>query len=181
MIRQAISCDICGTDKQQTNHWFVAYDHHGELRIADWTSQSRLRTGVKHLCGQTCLLKLVDEYIARTISTRPSAAEKPAAIKKPIKLAANPSAASRLAASWGVSTAPTVIAAKPLAPCPVPTPAQPGITDYTDEFGSSARLISTAAETPVEPTSSFNSRTWRSGAWKRERERTQNATNRSIA
>jgi len=29
VIRQAISCDICGTEKKQTNHWFVAYDQEG--------------------------------------------------------------------------------------------------------------------------------------------------------
>ncbi len=76
VIRQAISCDICGTDKQQTNHWFVAYDQSGELRISGWNSQSRLRAGAKHLCGQTCLHKLVDDFMAKTIAVRaPAAAE----------------------------------------------------------------------------------------------------------
>lgn len=181
MIRQAISCDICGTDKQQTNHWFVAYDQHGELRISDWTSQSRLRAGVKHLCGQTCLHKLVDEFIARTISTRPSAAEKPAATKMPIKLAAKTSTASRMAASWGADADATTAPTQPQPPRPVPVLADPLIPAYADEFESSARLISTETKVPVDAPASYNSRTWRSGAWKRERERTQSTTNRSIA
>ena len=76
VIRQAISCDICGTEKKQTNHWFVAYDQGGELRVSGWSSRNRLRPGSKHLCGQTCLHKLVDEFMAQTLaSPHPSAAE----------------------------------------------------------------------------------------------------------
>jgi hypothetical protein len=70
VIRQAISCDICGSEKRQTNHWFVAYDQGGELRVAGWSSRNRLRPGSKHLCGQTCLHKLVDEFVAKAISGR---------------------------------------------------------------------------------------------------------------
>jgi len=70
VIRQAISCDICGNEKKQTNHWFVAYDQGGELRVAGWSSRNRLRPGSKHLCGQTCLHKLVDEFMAKAISGR---------------------------------------------------------------------------------------------------------------
>ncbi len=76
MIRQAISCDICGTEKKQTNHWFVAYDQGGELRVSGWNSRNRLRPGSKHLCGQTCLHKLVDDFMARAITARaPQAAQ----------------------------------------------------------------------------------------------------------
>lgn len=70
VIRQAISCDICGTEKKQTNHWFVAYDQGGELRISGWNSRNRLRPGSKHLCGQTCLHKLVDDFMDRSITAR---------------------------------------------------------------------------------------------------------------
>ena len=70
MIRQAISCDICGAEKKQTNNWFVAYEHSGELRVSGWGTRNRLRNGSKHLCGQTCLHKLVDEFMARTIAER---------------------------------------------------------------------------------------------------------------
>ena len=70
MIRQAISCDICGTEKKQTNHWFVAYDQGEELRVSGWNSHNRLRPGSKHLCGQACVHKLVDEFMARALTTR---------------------------------------------------------------------------------------------------------------
>ena len=70
MIRQAISCDICAAEKRQTNHWFVAYEQGGELRVSGWTSRHRLRPDSKHLCGQTCLHKLVDEFMAKCIAVR---------------------------------------------------------------------------------------------------------------
>ena len=73
MIRQAISCDICGAEKKQTNHWFVAYNQAGELRVSGWNSRNRLRAESKHLCGQTCLHKLVDEFMAKAISGRSQA------------------------------------------------------------------------------------------------------------
>jgi len=70
VIRQAISCDICGTEKKQTNHWFVAYDQGEELRVSGWNTRNRLRPGYKHLCGQTCVHKLVDEFMARSFTAR---------------------------------------------------------------------------------------------------------------
>jgi len=72
VIRQAISCDICGSEKKQTNHWFVAYDQGGELRLSGWSSRNKLRPGTKHLCGQTCLHKLVDEFMARILAQKPA-------------------------------------------------------------------------------------------------------------
>ena len=71
MIRQAITCDICASEKRQTNHWFVAYEQAGELRVSGWNSRNRQRPGAKHLCGQTCLHKLVDDFMAQSISVRP--------------------------------------------------------------------------------------------------------------
>ena len=70
MIRQAISCDICGAEKKQTNHWFVANEHGGEIRVSGWNSRNRMRPGSKHLCGQTCLHKLVDDFMARDVAAR---------------------------------------------------------------------------------------------------------------
>ncbi len=70
MIRQAISCDVCGSEKRQTNHWFIAHEQGDELRISGWSSRNRLRPGFKHLCGQTCLHKLLDEFVARTLDAR---------------------------------------------------------------------------------------------------------------
>lgn len=66
MIRQAISCDICGSQKRQTNHWFMAYEQAQELRVSSWDSSRLLSPGTKHLCGETCLHKLVSEFVAKS-------------------------------------------------------------------------------------------------------------------
>ena len=74
MIRQAISCDICGeicgTDKKQINHWFVVGDHGAELRVSGWNSSNRLSPESMHLCGQTCLHKLLDDFMAKVLAGR---------------------------------------------------------------------------------------------------------------
>ncbi len=178
MIRQAISCDICGTDKQQTNHWFVAYEQNGELRISGWNTQSRLRSGSKHLCGQTCLHKLVDEFMAKTIAVRTPAAVKTQAEEKPALATPRPIAPR-------TDSRQTSGAAHHVQPHPVPVHAERYADSYVDEFESSARLIQPepaldADSVPATP--AFNSRTWRAEAWKREREREQRiARRRSIA
>jgi hypothetical protein len=68
VIRQAISCDICGSEKKQTNHWFVAYERNGELRLSGWQSKHTMRSKAKHLCGQKCVHRLLDEYMAAVSS-----------------------------------------------------------------------------------------------------------------
>jgi hypothetical protein len=67
VIRQAISCDICGTEKRQANHWFVAYEQSGDLRISGWNSPYLSCAGTKHLCGETCLHKLISKFLAKLV------------------------------------------------------------------------------------------------------------------
>jgi hypothetical protein len=70
MIRQAISCDLCGAQRRETNHWFIAYEQSGELRVSDWTSQHLHYPGTKHLCGESCLHQLLGEFLANSAQTR---------------------------------------------------------------------------------------------------------------
>ncbi len=67
MIRQVITCDICGTQKRETNHWFVAYEESGELRISGWNSLHLLSPEAKHLCGETCAHKLISHFLMRLV------------------------------------------------------------------------------------------------------------------
>ncbi|MDR3724216.1 MAG: hypothetical protein P4K83_06975 [Terracidiphilus sp.] len=172
MIRQAISCDICGTEKKQTNHWFVAYEQTGELRVSGWNSRNRTRPGSKHLCGQTCLHKLVDDFMARTI------------VKGQGHVAVG--AAETVAAEAGTR--------------PVPTDTSLTVQESFEEIESSARLITppepaTPSHRPAASLvqmpgrhvtddlleledSSRSSRDWRSEAWEREREREMRAVER---
>ncbi|MGA7108451.1 MAG: hypothetical protein WBV28_21190 [Terracidiphilus sp.] len=183
MIRQAISCDICGRDKQQTNHWFVVYEHGAELRISGWSSQARMSTKAKHLCGQTCLHKLVDEYMARILAAGAAAlgiaapglevripeARSPEirnAEEKPAALAAPRTDASLTSNAAHLSSVPLA--------APIPA-------TYIDRYTSAApaalplNLSSRSEEEPIPNPPSFSARTWRAEAWKRERAREQRA------
>lgn len=76
MIRQTISCDMCGADKKETNHWFVALEGDGELRLGTWAALGKRRRGARHLCGQKCLYKLVDDFfVVRANGARAAAEE----------------------------------------------------------------------------------------------------------
>lgn len=175
VIRLAISCDICGEEKKQTNHWFVAYEHSGELRIGGWKSRYCKRTGSRHLCGQTCLHKLMDEFMAKTIAEDRELAAAELMSLEPV--------AEPFVPPQHPSAAPVAVQAA------VQAAAQAGSSSssaYEDEFGSSARLISTpgpSSDAPPVPahsesapasaaeTQKFTSHQWRSSAWERERKR----------
>ncbi len=152
MIRQAISCDICGTEMLNANHWFVANDRGLELRISAWSARNRIKAGVRHLCGHKCLHKLVDDFMARTLGARASASvEANDSIKTVVDRPAAPKDASR---TWVA---------------PHRMQALPSIGLHVDEFESSAQLIKQAEQ--MTPRGTSGSAAVRAEAWKRERER----------
>ncbi|MGA8087550.1 MAG: hypothetical protein WCA10_09600 [Terracidiphilus sp.] len=165
MIRQAISCDICGTEMLNANHWFVAYDRGPELRIGVCNPGNRLRASARHLCGDKCLHKLVDVFTARTLSARASASVQAEE--------SNRNCAPRSMASTDTSL--TCVTTHKSAALPITGP-------YVEDFDSSARLIA-----PVDqriPRATSNPATVRADAWKRERQRQPEqttASRRSIA
>lgn len=168
MIRQAISCDICGAEKRQTNHWFVAYEQDGELRVSGWTSRRRLRPGSKHLCGQTCLHKLVDEFIAKSVALRAQSAteagETEAEPVMPARVATDTSLVTAQAEIEIESSARLIVPSEPVPSRPTYR-AQPEIVTMPQR--PFAREISPE---PVD-TSRYASRSWHAEAWERERER----------
>jgi hypothetical protein len=99
VIRQAISCDICGAEKKQTNHWFVAYEQAGELRVSGWSSRNRLKADSKHLCGQACLHKLADDFMARVIGEKAAVRPQVVVEEMEMELAPAPIAEKRTSAS----------------------------------------------------------------------------------
>lgn len=164
MIRQAISCDICGTEKKQTNHWFVAHDQGGELRVSGWSSRDRLRPGTKHLCGQTCLHKLVDEFMARTLAGRvqqPAAEEAKAGEQTP---GIDASLTSDAAYQDFESSARLIETPTP-ASVPRPPLRKPELVPAAPKAHAADAVVS--EEEPPR----YTSRNWRAEAWERERER----------
>ncbi|MGC1423911.1 MAG: hypothetical protein WA815_16265 [Terracidiphilus sp.] len=152
MIRQAISCDICGTEMLNANHWFVANDRGSELRISTWSARNRIKTGVRHLCGHKCLHKLVDDFMAKALSARASAT-----------VESDPSsAASSNRAASPIHTSVTCTASPQMTPLPV-------IGSHVQDFESSARLIMSTDQ--ISPRGASSPTAVRAEAWKRERER----------
>jgi hypothetical protein len=160
MIRQAISCDICGAEKKQTNHWFVAYTHAGELRVSGWGTQGKIRAGAKHLCGQTCLHKLVDEFIAGgAISKGHAPTLEPAAGDEPIA-AADTSLTCSAAYRKAVSS-----------PTGLPAPALPAAVMAIAPTRALQEPRPEVAAPVMDDAPNYASRRWRAEAWERERER----------
>lgn len=171
MIRQAVSCDVCGAEKRQTNHWFVAYEQGGELRLSGWTSRRRLRPESKHLCGQTCLHKFVDDFMAKAIAVRPQAVERGASAAP----AAATDASLTSNAVYAEIAAPVRLLASPV---PLPLPLPPPATRPHTELAMAERLDAAEITVPLDEPPRYATRNWRAEAWQRERERESRAAER---
>jgi hypothetical protein len=178
VIRQAISCDICGTEKKQTNHWFVAYDQGGELRVSGWNSRNRLRPGSKHLCGQTCLHKLVDDFMARALTSRvPQSAQIDVEDEVMVRAVGTDTSLTSSAAfrefesSARLISSPTPV--EPVKPVAAPAAAARPLLRMPMELvaASPSRPRIEEAVRPANEPPRYASRNWRAAAWERERER----------
>ena len=188
MIRQAISCDICGTEKKQTNHWFVAYDQGGELRVSGWNSRNRLRPGAKHLCGQTCLHKLVDEFMAKALRARPTQADsidaaheaEPEVVERIVRSDTSQTARSDASlTSKAAYMEDEVESSARLIPTPAPvTPARAPGRAAMELVSAPAKPHAEEAAPAAGETPRYASRNWRAAAWERERERELRADER---
>jgi hypothetical protein len=172
-------------EKRQTNHWFVAYSQGGELRVSAWDSRNRMRPESKHLCGQTCLHKLVDEFMARALTARPpQAADAATDARDEVseQIAATDtslasSSARLIAAPARVAPIRPKVAAAPAAAA-TPVPASPPLRTPIELVVVPARPrvdedVAAAGELPR-----YASRSWRAAAWERERERESRAGER---
>jgi hypothetical protein len=167
VIRQAISCDICGNEKQQTNHWFVAHEQNEELRLSGWSSRNRLRSGTRHLCGQTCLHKLVDDFMARAIGQKTANATQ---LKAEMKVARTD---ATLISSSAYDDFDLHSSARLITPSitPISKPTGEPAAELIAVDGKAAG--SAVIPPPEEPR--YASPAWRAEAWQREREREMRA------
>jgi hypothetical protein len=176
MIRQAISCDICAAEKRQTNHWFVAYEQGGELRVSGWTSRHRLRPDSKHLCGQTCLHKLVDEFMVKSIARRVQHNGEAAEAEAELAVLADTSLATAAAAkAAAVEAAAEVESSARLLTPPAPVPPKPPYRPQPEIVTMPSRPVSQDFPPLPADTLRYASRRWHAEAWEREREREQRA------
>lgn len=173
LIRQAISCDVCGTEKKQSNHWFVAHEHSGELRLSGWNSRNRTRPGSKHLCGQTCLHKLVDDFMARLISARvaPAVAETAEPVIRPIATDARLTSPSAQVQDHFESSARLLTPAGPVRPlAALASHALPDTASGPVAVPAPVQLEVAAGSMAIEAPI-YRSPAWRAEAWERERDR----------
>jgi hypothetical protein len=172
VIRQAISCDICGTEKKQTNHWYVAYDQVGELRVSGLDARNRLRPGAKHLCGQTCLHKLVDDFMARRLEDRSQPGVAAEAEGEAPAMVTDTSLTSKAAHGAAESSALLLTPPTPI------LPKRPAFNLQHELVALPGRLqAEDPSQTPEDPPR-YASRNWRADAWDRERERELRAAER---
>jgi hypothetical protein len=172
VIRQAISCDICGTEKKQTNHWFVAYDQGGELRVSGWNSRNRLRPGSRHLCGQTCLHKLVDDFMARALVAQVKPSVENEAEVAELTAGTDTSLTSSAAFVEAESSARLISTSAAI------TPARPVLRMPVELVPMPSRVHAEEKAVPADEPPRYASSNWRAEAWDRERVRALRAGER---
>jgi hypothetical protein len=180
VIRQAISCDICGSEKRQAKNWFVAWDEGEELRLSGWNSCNQMSPAAKHLCGQTCLHKLVDEFMAREMAREleartqiplAQAMEQPRVLVEAVDTSLTSDAAyDDFESSARLISIPVEL---PLPAAIVPRPA--ALRPPLEMFPAAASGDTVKLAPPPEEAPRFATPNWRAEAWEREREREQHA------
>jgi len=68
-VKPQFVCDICGAQRQDTNHWFLAEQlPNGILSFTPWdlprSPGYREQAHIQHLCGQACAHKLLDAWMS---------------------------------------------------------------------------------------------------------------------
>ena len=69
MRKEQVTCDVCGAQKQETNHWFIITfipkdpeDPSVVVSSCAWSASGRIYFDV---CGEACVLKKVSELISK--------------------------------------------------------------------------------------------------------------------
>lgn len=77
-VGRKYNCNICGVERKEANHWFVATKDRGRFSIEAWDvaeRENRLdNEDAIHLCGQVCAHKLLDRFLAETAGAATSEA-----------------------------------------------------------------------------------------------------------
>jgi hypothetical protein len=61
-LSERIACDICGVQKQESNHWIMWFQSDGtDIGFAAWVLEEYRNLG--HLCGETCAGKMLAKSI----------------------------------------------------------------------------------------------------------------------
>ena len=72
-VVQKFTCEICGTEKRDSHHWFLAELAGESLTIRPWSEVRARGESGRHFCGEAHL----QQFITRFLSAPPKAAPKP--------------------------------------------------------------------------------------------------------
>jgi hypothetical protein len=65
-----IACDVCGTEKQPSNHWWYADIGDTYFFLYSWHAEAENRErSYVHLCGQACAIRKLNEFMAAEPTT----------------------------------------------------------------------------------------------------------------
>lgn len=56
------TCDICGAQKGETNHWWKLVMVPGGFHLFSW---DEFIQNSKHLCGRACVIKQVEAFMGK--------------------------------------------------------------------------------------------------------------------
>ena len=64
MKSETYACDICGKQKGDVNHWWMYDPPKGPQQcFGIWEWDNDCAAGLKHACGQECVIKAVNEWM----------------------------------------------------------------------------------------------------------------------
>lgn len=70
MIETKVTCDVCGVEKRETNHWYTLHLQRYEtvyyftrLVITSFNPVEQTTGTQKHACGNSCTQKLVERWL----------------------------------------------------------------------------------------------------------------------
>ena len=75
-------CDECGTQKKESNHWYIASSGRMVFAIVAWASDDPDKKDSLHLCSESCATKALSKWMASLQSPRDNQdnARKPAGL-----------------------------------------------------------------------------------------------------
>ena len=64
MKQIVFTCDVCGRQKQESNHWFTVQIRPGIFfDVRYWARGDALQENILHICGEECLHKKLNEFL----------------------------------------------------------------------------------------------------------------------
>lgn len=69
MQRTQFTCDVCGVEKKESNHWWKMVEYltghqAGHLALYRWGNETITIDPVIHICGQDCATRKLSEFMA---------------------------------------------------------------------------------------------------------------------